>query len=233
MSPIFSTISLGARALGLTELSFSFVTSTTSTTRTFTVPASSQAGDLVIYVTSSGVNGGTGDLTDSYKPADWTRIYRNAFSGGGDEDSVHDVAYKIIASGDVSAVKTVAAANHDEYNIVALVFRPTKTFGVTIETTNHQVGDLDPTAQTINGTAVSTLPQLLFATYWTYNQGGGGSVLSRSWTGGTYTEATTRTSFYTRYKMFNIGDTKENVTVDMADNTTDHNRLFSMILSFA
>ena len=228
MSPIFSTFSLGAKALGIAELSFSFVTSTTTTTHQFTVPASSQAGDLVIYAHTGGANGGSVSLADSYKPAAWTRIYRDAFDGNVNEDSVFDCCYKKIESGDVSSTISVANSAFTTDLGVMLVFRPTKTFTVAIEDTNHQVGDVNPSAQTIDGTAVATLPHLLMSTHFQY----GDPVTGRSWTGGTNSEITNTNEYYLRYKMFNIGDTKENVTVNHGDGGGEHNRLFSMIISF-
>jgi len=227
VSPILSTFSLGSRAQ-IRDLTMTYVAATTSTTRSFTVPASAQAGDFVMYATSSGFNSGDGDTSDSYLPSGWTRLYRLSFDGGTGEDSVHDRAYKFITSGDVSSSFNVAATDHAAYSIVALVFRPSKTCSVTIEDSQGGGSTGDPASQNINGTAVSTLPHLLLATYFAYD----GSVTGRSWTGGTFTEESPAARFYTRYKMFAIGDTTENVTVDMGE-SGQHGHLYSTILSFS
>lgn len=234
MSPILSTFSLGSGNRGSINpvTSFSLVAANSTTTQTFTISASAQAGDFAVYAHTNAANNGDVTTTDSFLPSGWTRIYRNVYTSAGNEDSVYDVAWKKLESGDPSSSITVASSDGSNRYGFILVYRPDNPFNtVTVEVNNHQVGDVNPAVQGLLGTSYPT-PHFMFATY--------GALLDSSLGSETWTSTApnnpgygnVNSSFAIYYKMYNVGDTLQSVQVDLGNEGFDHTRLASHAVSF-
>lgn len=137
-------------------ITLNYITSSTSTATTITVPALAQTGDLVVlYQFARG----------SSLPA---TVTPSLFSNAADNSSATGVTYthgmvdyKKLTGGEPGTSVTGMNGNLDNSKLM-LVFRPSKTIStITVFSLNGQVTTGDPTLQTIDVTGISGLTLLI------------------------------------------------------------------------
>jgi hypothetical protein len=226
MSPILSTFSFGRRQTrpSSSGVTVSYVANAFSTTHQITIPATAAANDIVVICWTG---------RDSYfnspanaDPSGWTLI-----GGNFNQDSIqgNDVNtrfwYKKIVSGDVNSTVTVADSLWPTDVNSLIVLRPSVSATPTVASFSVQSSSGDPTQQTRDGTSVVT-PHVTLAFYKS-----NGSITTRTESSGTFTELSSGTTNYIKYKIFNTNAERLSTNIDMAD--YGWNGLASCIISFA
>lgn len=191
------------------NISMEFLFSTSSTTTSHTVSASAAAGDIaIIHMAASGSGAYSGA-----PPSGWANTtYSRTTTGSGAVWGAF--AWKQLVSGDIGASLTGLPTGGQWGNSVIVYFRPSKaiTSASVVGTPNQQATTGDPTAQNNNIATSNNPPNILVAGYIS-----GGTITTRT-SSVTMDEITQRTNnVYLKHKIYNIGDTLDNVSVDMAD----------------
>lgn len=196
-------------------LTLSLVTNTTADARSITVPASAQAGDLVVILAYATNFGGTG-YPPIGSPAGWTEITHSYFgpSSGGDGHTLYSI-YKVIVSGDVSAsINVINNVSGVNYSTQLYVFRPTKTIaGVTPSTWLTEITSSNPASQAANASGAGT-PVIVLGLAGLRAANPSFSTASPAWTS-TTSENVGDTRTITGYVLYNTSP--QNHTVDMND----------------
>lgn len=184
---------------GKSNLQLSYVTYATTTSQTITIPASSQVGDIAVYVNRSM---GIVTTPSTVVPSGWTSVSNVTATY-----TRSIIAYKILVTGNPGSSITVMNDTYD--STVMFIFRPTTTItSLSYASLNGQGVDTDPTAQTV--TAQST-PYIVV--------GACGSTatctFNSSWP--TATQIINSTSCYVRLGYYIFNSNSSDVTVDMGD----------------
>lgn len=192
-------------------LSFTYLFNTSSTTTSHTVSSSAQAGDIAILHCSAQ---GSGSYTGG-TPSGWTEAtYSRTTSGTGAVWGIF--AYKVLVSGDVGATLTGLPGGGQGQASTIVYYRPSKTINTVAlgATAGNEATTGTPATQTQNVSGVNLPPNILLGG-WIANA----AVTTRSTTI-TMTEITEKTGnpySYVKHKLYNVGDTLEYLTADMAD----------------
>lgn len=184
---------------GKSNLELSYVTYATTTSQTITIPASSQVGDIAVYVNRAS---GIVTIPTTVVPSGWTSVSNVTATY-----TRSIIAYKILVTGNPGSSVTVMNDTYD--STVMFIFRPTTTItSLSYASLNEQGVDTDPTAQTV--TAQGT-PYIVI--------GACGSnatcTFNTSWP--TATQIINSTSCYVRLGYYIFNSNSSDVTVDMAD----------------
>jgi hypothetical protein len=184
---------------GKSNLQLSYVTYATTTSQTLTIPATSQVGDIAVYV-----NRATGIISTPTEvvPSGWTSVSNVTATY-----TRSIIAYKILVSGNPGSSITVMNATYD--STVMFIFRPTTTISsLSNASLNGQGTDSDPTAQTVS--AQST-PYIVIGAC------GSNATCSFNSSWPTATQIINSTGCYVRLGYYIFNGSYSNVTVDMAD----------------
>lgn len=196
-----------------TALSLSFLFSTGSLTASHTITSTAQAGDLaVLHCAACGSGSYSGAL-----PAGWTQIaYSRTTTGTGAVWGA--VAYKILTEGDRGLQLTGLPSGGNGAASSITYYRPSKAITSVALMGNSATGDqattAAPTTQ-VQNIALDNDPAYISQVGWVANN----SITTRS-TSITMTEIAVRTVnfwFYTKWKIYNVGNTLEYNTINMAD----------------
>lgn len=191
------------------NISMSFVTSTSSATTSHTVSSSAQAGDIaIIHMAANGSGAYSGA-----PPSGWANTtYSRTTTGTGAVWG--SFAWKQLVSGDIGATLTGLPTGGGWGNSVIVYFRPSKaiTSASVVGTPNQEATTGDPVQQNNDTSTSNNPPNIVVAGYIS-----NGTITTRTSTV-TMNEITQRTNnVFLKYKIYNIGDTLEYVSVDMAD----------------
>lgn len=194
--------------------SLSLVTNTTADSRSITVPATAQAGDLVVILAYAINTLGTGYPTIG-APAGWTEI-THLYNGPTDGDARTLYAlYKVIVSGDVSAsINVLNSITGVNYSTQLYVFRP--TFEITTVTPSawpSEITSSNPASQAANASSAGA-PVIVLGLAGVYNTNPSFSTASPAWTAST-SENAGNTRTITGYVIYNASP--QNHTIDMND----------------
>lgn len=207
MSAVQQATMMGSAAVE--SISMSFVTSTTSATTSHTISTSAQAGDIaIIHMAASGSGAYAGA-----PPAGWANTtYARTTTGSGAVWG--SFAWKQLVSGDIGATLTGLPTGGSWRNSVIVYFRPSKaiTSASVVGTPNQQATTGDPVQQDNNIAGSNNPPNIIVGGYIS-----NGTITTRT-SSVTMNEIVQRTNnVFLKYKIYNIGDTLEYVSVDMAD----------------
>lgn len=191
------------------NISMSFVTSSTSDTTSHVVSTSAQAGDIaIIHMAASGSGAYAGA-----PPSGWANTtYARTTTGSGAVWG--SFAWKQLVSGDIGATLTGLPTGGSWRNSVIVYFRPSKaiTSVSVVGTPNQQATTGDPVQQDNNIAGSNNPPNIIVAGYIS-----NGTITTRT-SSVTMNEIVQRTNnVFLKYKIYNIGDTLEYVSADMAD----------------
>lgn len=191
------------------SISMSFVTSTTSTTSSHTVSNSAQAGDIaIIHMAAAGAAGFSGSPPSGWANTTYSRV------GSASTGIWGTFAWKQLVSGDIGSSLTGLPSGGQWGNSTIVYLRPSKTItsASVVGTPNQEATANDPAAQNNNIATSNNPPNILVAGYIS-----SGTITTRT-SSVTMNEIVQRTNnVYLKYKIYNIGDTLDNVSVDMAD----------------
>jgi hypothetical protein len=197
----------GARAAGLTTISF--VASATSTSHTITIPASAQAGDVaILFDAAVSTEAIPGDVV----PTGWTGII-TATNLPNDGNRVR-ISYKILAGGDAGAsVTSMDGTVADDQ--VMLVFRGNiAATAVSAEDWEAQATQNNPASQTVNASTEGTRPLVVFGMTHIHNGTAAFSTQSPAFAA---TVANSDNDLLVGYTIYNSADALSDHTVDMND----------------
>lgn len=204
-----------------------FLTSTTSTTNTITIPATAEEGDIAILF--DGGAGGTTATAGAGGPTGWTTILNQLVNDAGGNSMRCICSYKILSLGEAGTSITGMDAPAD--GKIMLVFRPNFTIAnVTAVTIGNVVSLADAVLQTITLTS-ATLPAIGCAHMRAGTGGGNGTVTTRSVTN--LTEVSNGTFQYAYYAVENSVNTVVDATADFADSGTNGLQTFYLNLDGA
>lgn len=209
---------------GGNALSFTYLFNTSSTTTSHTVSSSAQEGDIAVLHCSAQGSGSYSGAT----PSGWTEAaYSRTTTGTGAVWGIF--AYKILASGDVGATLTGLPGGGQGQASTIVYHRPSRAINTVAlgATVGNEATTGTPATQTQNVSGVNLPPNILFGGWIS-----GGAITTRS-TSITMTEIAEKTGnpySYVKYKLYNVGDTLEYLTADMAD--YGNNCLQTMFLKF-
>lgn len=195
-------------ALGSGVTTLSKVADATSTAETITVPASVQAGDLIV-LKDSAVAGVSAPST--VVPSGFTSIVNTSVDT---TISIRQIVSYKIADGTEGSSSLTGMNGGSFNNKELIVFRgdvPITT--VTPSTPNEEATTGDPASQNAAASG-GTAPLIVLAGY-----GSNGSVTTRSFSPAEDAEITAGLKSYTKYKIYNSGPS--DTTVDMGDYGTN------------
>lgn len=183
----------------------SFVTSATSTSQNFTIPAATQVGDVIVMVQASANN--SAPEPTNVVPTGFTQIFTQFLDA-----SRWTASYRIAQTGDAGATATgMNGAQFDEG--VMMVFRPdvpaSAVEALSIASPVWIAGN--PPAQVVTSSA-GPAPLVVLGFY---EELGGGTVNPRTMSPAKDGEANAAASCYLAYKIYNSAPA--DVTVDMDD----------------
>ena len=211
----------GAEALETLE----FVTSSQTTTTTLTAPADIQAGDfLVILQRASSYPGGT---PSTVTPSGFSEAVNTNGTGAG-VNTRQILNYKIADGTEASANFTIMNGSDSGYDPdergLFLVFRANVPLAsASLQDPDGQFTTGNPTAQTITSGS-GTPPLIAIGTYGAFN-----SITTPTMSpteDGTVSSTTTGTNDISlKYKIYNVGDSPANVSVDMGDAGGESNNI--------
>lgn len=211
---------------GNSKLDMTYQFSTASTTTSHTISSSAQVGDLVVLHCYAQGSGGYSGAT----PSGWTQVaYSRTTTGTGAVWGV--LAYKVLVSGDPNTTLTGLPGGGAGQGSTMLYYRPSKAITLVTLVGNSAAGDEattgDPAQQNMNVSFDNDPPYICVGGYIS-----NGAITTRtsSVTMSEITEKTGNPYAYVKHKTYNIGDTLEYVSVDMAD--FGNNCLQSFYLKF-
>ena len=199
------------KGVASSDLSISYQFSSSSTTTSHVISASAQAGDLAIihcYAQGSGSYSGAG-------PVGWTQAaYARTTTGTGAVWGV--LSYKVLTAGDIGATLTNLPSGGAGLGSTTLYYRPSKAISsvTLVGTAGNEATTGDPAPQIMN-VALNNDPANVCIAAYVANS----AIATRSSTVpmSEIAEKTGNPYAYIKHKAYNIGDTLEYISVDMAD----------------
>lgn len=169
---------IGAFLGGAEGFSLEFVTSTTSTGTSITIPAAAEVGDIAILLDSEGEYGNSNNTISA--PSGWDEVSKvRADSSGGSQDT--NISRKVLASGEPGSSVSPGGSSGDVRGAIMLIFRANKAIAsVTAVVYDPTVSNTTPASITVNPSA-ETNPVIVFGAA---SRGGGGSTPSVAYTHG-------------------------------------------------
>lgn len=191
----------------------SFIASTTANATSIALPASIQAGDLLIY----------GDIArDSSPPSAVTPTGFTNMTNEGAFSTRLMTHYRFADGTESGLTRTGMTGTTSRNAKIVLQFRANQALsGVSPQSLGDEVTNGNPNQQTITASG-GTAPVVLFAFYGCMgNVTNSGNVSVRDFSPAQDAEVSVGTTFYAKYKIINPADTLQNHTVDMTDDNGD------------
>lgn len=191
--------------------SMTFIGSSISSAQTISLPAGSAAGDLAVLVEFS-------TTVSPSTPAGWTDINQASTTG-----MLGVCSYKVLSAQDL--VSTVTGITGTTRKTI-LVFRPNTPINtVTLGSINGEATTATPANQSLTMSGVA--PPVIGIVHYGFTNTAG----ARSSTGLTMTEVANTAFQFTRYVIFNSGDTPTNGTIALADSGSNALQSFYLQVS--
>ncbi len=200
----YNYIMLGIFASGVgVSKNIEFISSSTSTSSTITIP-SFQNGDYVFIFQS---NSGTSTIPNT--PTGFTSITTGSAVVGGGLSLGVKISYKELVTGESRNISLSGSG----IRAVSLLFRPDFIgTGEDYGSPNTQTITGTPATQTVVGPSTSLYPHIIFGHY------SATGIVSPRTSSVTMSEVTGgSTSQYVKYKIYDTGDTSESVNISMQD----------------
>lgn len=187
------------------------------------IPASVEPGDLLLLI-QYGFDNSVPSI-----PSGFTNIHSNI-----NDNIQHHVSYRIAQAGDAGSVLTTGSATISEQCAAALAAFSGEISSVAVRDINSTGSSTNPPSQTTNSSA-GTVPLIAFGLLGTTSIGFIDATFSPTEDGSVtdtgLTDSLSTAGYAARiyWKIYNVGDTPQDITVDQG-NSGDENRVFAFYI---